>query len=649
MNYLRFSEGLNNYKLIPETEDIQTLIKNRDKDYYVSIYKYNEEQYQHWKKTKSVAGIKDVTTNKIVLDFDDINNIENARQDTITAISRLTQKGIPQEAIQIAFSGNKGYSLEVVTDKTFTVDEFKNITKSLAGDLNTYDTVVNDPQRIFRIVGTKHDKTPYYKVPLTVEQLVEWDVNATKQYASNLDNVDTSIMEKWAQIKLPEAIEQLKHTKKKEPEATPFSEAVVPQLDLSQKPRWLTPAKFALQEGYFVEGQRSQALTILAATYKNQGINKDIAYRMLKGVAEVQARRNNTDRFPDKEIYNNIINVVYGANWKGGQYSKDHPFLVQIAQSLDLDIRDEDQKVVIEVTDIQKDFLDYAKNFEQNIVRTGIPSLDENVMFSTSTHNGVLGQPGAGKTSFAIQWLEHISSVNSSAIFYSLDMAKPIIYANLIKRVQQVGFKEASRIFKEDSRKADEIAAKIAEKYKNVKFSFKTGSSPETIRDDIKRHEDTTGVKTKLLVVDYLECLSGPYSDATANTGYISNQMKDLATELGVCSVMLLQTQKHGGDISDPITSMKRIKGSSIIEQSSSVVLTLWREGYDPMTVSEDRFISFAAVKNRFGPLWQDDFYFKGSSGQIWEIDENGRDDIESLRKEKAAKKASEAADNGGF
>jgi hypothetical protein len=42
---------------------------------------------------------------------------------------------------------------------------------------------------------------------------------------------------------------------------------------------------------------------------------------------------------------------------------------------------------------------------------------------------------------------------------------------------------------------------------------------------------------------------------------------------------------------------MKAIKGSSVIEQSCSVVLTLWREGYNPKTVTDDRYISFAAVK----------------------------------------------------
>jgi hypothetical protein len=362
--YYRFSEGLNNYKLIPETEDVQTLIKNRDKDYYISIYKYNQDHYEHWKKTKSVAGIHDVVTDKLVLDFDDKDNVEKARQDTITAISRLTHYGIPQEAIQVAFSGQKGFSVEVKTDKVFSVEEFKTITKALAGDLPTYDTVVNDPQRIFRVVGTKHNKTPLYKVPLAVDQLVEWNVEEIKNYASDLDNVDTTIMDTWSTVKLPDSILQLRETKKD----IVFSEAVIPDFDLSQKPRWLTPAKYALQEGFFIEGERSVALTILAATYKNQGINKEIAYRMLKGVAEVQATRNNVDRFPDKEIYNNIINVVYGPHWKGGQYSKDHELLVKVSKRLGLDPKDEDQKVVIEVTDIHKEFTDYAKNFEKNIV-----------------------------------------------------------------------------------------------------------------------------------------------------------------------------------------------------------------------------------------------------------------------------------------
>lgn len=645
MQYIRFNKGLTEYELIPDTTDIQKLVDvDRDRDYYTSIYKYSDEQYQLWKKNGTVSGIKDVITDRLVFDFDDIKNPENAKQDALETISRLVKKGIPQDAIQLAWSGGKGFSLEVEINKTLSVNEFKTITSTIAGDLKTFDKVVCDPSRIFRIVGTKH-KSGMYKFPLTVDQLINLSIPEIKNLATDLDNIDTTVFEGWSRVDLPDSILNLKNKKKEET----FTETEIGKLNINDKPHWLTPAMYALQEGFFTEGQRSNSLMILAARYKHQGFNKAITYRMLKGVCETQAIRNKVERFSDQDLYNTVVEVVYSPTWGGGQYAKDHPFLIDIAKTLGLNTKDEDTNTVIEITDIQKEFLDYAQNFEQNIVTTGITELDQNVMFLTSTHNGVLGQPGSGKTSLAIQWLEHISNINSSALFYSLDMAKPIIYANMIKRVKALGFKEAMKLFKDGGREANIIAEQVEQKFRNVKFSFKTGSSPVSIKDDMKRHEDTTGIKTKLLIVDYLECLAGPYSDATANTGYISNQMKDLASEMGVCSVILLQTQKHGGEISDPLESMKRIKGSSVIEQSASVVLTLWREGYNPSTVSQDKFMSFAAVKNRFGPLWRDDFYFRGATGHIWNIDEMGREEVEELRQQKAMDKAKKQQENSGF
>lgn len=647
MKYIRFNTGLTSYELIPDTENVQKLVEhNREQDYYTGIYKYNEEQYQQWKKNGTISGIKDVNTDRLVFDFDDIKNPENAKQDTLETISRLGQRGVPENAIQLAWSGSKGFSIEVEIDKTLTVNEFKTITHSIAGDLKTFDKVVCDPSRVFRIVGTKHNRSGLYKIPLSVNQLAELTIPAIRLLASSLDNIDQSIGEDWHRITLPDSILHLKDKKKEEA----FTETEVGKLNIKDKPHWLTPAMYALQEGFFIESQRSNSLIILAARYRHQGFNKAIAYRMLKGVCETQALRNNVERFSDSDLYNTVVEVVYSPSWNGGQYAKDHPFLVDIAKGLGLDTKDEDTNTVIEISDIKKEFLDYAQNFEQNIVTTGIHELDRNVMFLTSTHNGLLGQPGSGKTSIAIQWLEHISSINSSALFYSLDMAKPIIYANMIKRVKALGFKEAMKLFKDGGRDANIIAEQVEQKFKNVKFSFKTGSSPASIKDDMKRHEDITQIKTKLLIIDYLECLAGPYTDSTANTGFISNQMKDLASEMGVCSVMLLQTQKHGGDISDPLESMKRIKGSSIIEQSASVVLTLWREGYNPSTISQDKFMSFAVVKNRFGPLWRGDFYFKGSTGYIWDIDDSGDKEIAELRAQKIQDRINKAKDDAdGF
>ena len=269
-------------------------------------------------------------------------------------------------------------------------------------------------------------------------------------------------------------------------------------------------------------------------------------------------------------------------------------------------------------------------------------------MFLTSTHNGVLGQPGSGKTSLALQWLCESSKQGSASIFYSLDMGKPVIYGKLVQKYLGCSFKEAVKICRENPSKLAKVKEDIARDFKNVKFNFKSAVTPEIIRQDIKDHEAATGQKVRLVITDYLECLSGPYSDSLANVAFISQQMKDIANELQVCSVMLLQTQKHStSEISDPLMSMKQIKGSSVIEQSSSVILTLWREGYSPKTVEEDRYMSFACVKNRFGSLWTDDFKWNGRNGLISELTEEERFELEEFKKRKAQAKADAAADSG--
>ena len=68
--YVRLCEGLaDKGKLIPDTENISKHIKDCTKDYYVSVYKYNESQKEKFDKEGTIAGIQDVVTNKLVFDL----------------------------------------------------------------------------------------------------------------------------------------------------------------------------------------------------------------------------------------------------------------------------------------------------------------------------------------------------------------------------------------------------------------------------------------------------------------------------------------------------------------------------------------------------------------------------------------------------
>jgi replicative DNA helicase len=120
-----------------------------------------------------------------------------------------------------------------------------------------------------------------------------------------------------------------------------------------------------------------------------------------------------------------------------------------------------------------------------------------------------------------------------------------------------------------------------------------------------------------------------------------------LANELSVCILLLLQTQKHSTpDIADPLLSMRCIKGASVIEQACTLVTTMWREGYNPRTVDDDKYISFAAVKNRIGSLWTGDFAWDGVRGQISEMAQEQQDALQAFRNRKKDQKIKEAEAN---
>ena len=294
IEYIRLSESLKTYQLLPITENIWNKISSNEVDYYTSIFRYNQTHYDYWKKNNTVSGIKDVVTSKILFDFDNAKEPELARQDAITLVTRLLAAGIKQDNIQVAFSGAKGFSVEVDSTERFTPEEFKNITFSLASDLKNFDTVVNDPNRIIRVVGTKHPKSGLYKFPLTVNQLSEFDIPMIKELAANIENIDESVMATWGEESiLPESITKMRATVKKEKK----TETMNHDLDMSIRPKWMIESKFALQQGFFEEGERNTACLILAATYKNQGFPKGIVYRMLKGTLELRAERLGLDGY----------------------------------------------------------------------------------------------------------------------------------------------------------------------------------------------------------------------------------------------------------------------------------------------------------------------------------------------------------------
>ena len=637
--YYNFKDGLTSKGKLVTLDELEKMNLTKNKDSYLSIYSYNDQHKKKYEETGSLSGIKDVTTNTLVWDFDSATDVEHARTDTVELAQRLcTNYNVDPDNIVCYFSSNKGFHVVLPLDHEVNPEQFKKATATIAHGLATYDPSVCDPQRILRLEHTKNPKSGLYKIPMHIEEVDTMNMDEIKELA-------VSPREDYEQdsqpVSLPKELFTVNLTKTL---TSPLLSASV-KFDPTSCPKGWKPYKWALAEGWFESGERHQALMVVAATSRALGYSKEHTYYLCKAALKKQAERFGGTEFDKAELWKNIIeDSVFADGWEGGSYSPaTNPWLKKYCEKMGIDSEEKEEAPCLEMDLLVHTFVDYATNFEQNIIKTGITELDENIMFSTSTLNGILGQPGAGKTSWLLKYLRNTSKNAVPSLFISSDMGPPLIYGKLVQEVTGLNFKDSLHLFRTDAEKGAEISKTIAEKYKNVGFNFRSGLTVADIKDIHQRRTEMIGMSPKIIFIDYLECMAGPFSDSTANVGFIANQLKDLATELEVCIVLLLQTQKHSTpDIADPLMSMKQIKGSSVIEQACSTVLTLWREGYNPNHIKDDKYISFAVVKNRFGPQWQGDFRWEPVRGDIRSLTEEEQADLVEFKNRKKQAKAAE-------
>ncbi len=648
MFYKRLSRNLKYNILVSEDSDIQKFIdENPNADYYESIYRYNEDHKKQFDKTKSLAGITGITTNKLVFDFDDKNNIENARKDAIELSSRLISEGIPLDQIQIYYSGNKGFHLELNTTESFNRKEFENILKKFTIDLKTIDTKVSDEQRIFRLPLTKHQVSKRYKIPLTIDQLTEMPIELIEERAllakNNFDEY-FDLIETWGQIELPQSFKKYKEYEEKKEILTEITTNDTP--DFSKKPKHLSAAKFALQEGFFEPGERHEAYMILASTYKSLGYNKEISYNMLKATNRLQSSRHKQDPFSTDELWLNIVEYVYGQRWQGGNYSdKENSLLQKVIKKYG--IQDKNESKIILINDVSSRFTQFAEHVDKNRIKTGINELDESIMITTGMGVGILGSPGSGKTSQTLNILEYNSMQNIGCFFGSHDMYDSLLFTRLLQKYCPYDMKKILDMVKNKTmdKKLKEAWEQVTSNFKNVGFSFQSGPTVEDLINSVDQYEQNSGQKVRLLVVDYLEKLQSGYSDPTISSGYTSSKLIDAAKDRDMALFLLLQPQKSAGDVSAPLLSLRKVKGSSQIEQNLRIILTTWRPGFNPDNNNvDDKYSSIAIVKNNMGPVGKFDFYWDGITGRIRSLTPDERDDFDRISEEQ--KRRSEGGGN---
>lgn len=184
--YVEVSDGLRRKDppeliKVSELDEWQSKHQSSTQGLFSSVYMYpTDDPY--------IGGV----LSDFYMDFDSEENPDKARKEAVAVVKKLMNDcDIPEENINIAFSGMKGISL-TVDYRVFSVEAsfdlplvWKGLVQELIKKLKlkTADTSVYERRRLWRLTNSRHQKSRLYKIPLTLAELERLSVDMIKRKA----------------------------------------------------------------------------------------------------------------------------------------------------------------------------------------------------------------------------------------------------------------------------------------------------------------------------------------------------------------------------------------------------------------------------------------------------------------------------------
>lgn len=595
-----------------------------DQDWYASTYYYEQDALDYFKTNGRIKGFKNVKTDKIWFDLDS-TDLNLARSDAKEIIQRLKDKGIKESAIDVYFSGSKGFTVEAHIDKMLNRTQVEHLTCNIFGKgLETFDSSMYDENQIFRVPNTKHPKTGLYKVQLSINQL-NLPIEKITDYAKSTRPIKI----RQAGVLVPELLE--------------FKESVVNtrkteelNFDISRRPPHWKDYKWALLNAHQVkENERHNALLVIAATCKGLGYDESLTRFMCQSFDEKFCAA--TGKPPVEDLDDNILPSIFTDDWNGGQYSyKKNEWLRSYCERIGVAVNTATDDLTIKIEDAVKLFKDYATNIDKLTITTGIKPLDKDLRMTIGMVVGIVAAPGVGKTSISLQILNAMSKKGEQSIFFSYDMYHALVIQKLIQKHFKHQPEYIFEKFKQGDKEYEEMVyEKLKEEYKNVEFCFDTGQTPDDIERTIRKTKEQTGREVRLIVIDYNELVLSELSDPTQSSAFVIQKLRKIASQYNCCVVVLLQPNKMAGTPADELISYRSAKGSSAIEQAISVMLGISRPGYNPRKPENDRFMVINCLKNRMGRLFNVELGWNGLEGTVHELSPSEKAALKQIEEEK--------------
>lgn len=637
MSYIRVCRTKNNPGKLVKADEVDAYIKSQP-DYasdpwFVSTFEYPEEALEYFEKNDNkIKGYTGkASTKDLYWDLDSAKDLEKVKEHTALLAKYLIETYDGGTALEVYFSGNKGFHVHLKTNQDLKPDQVKRITSKIAreaGISETYDSTVYNSTRIFRYPNTIHDDSKLWKIPLSLPELF-LPIEDIKKLAEKPRT--------WKQAKaypgVPQDISELvakfdvEETFRVDYQDDSDSNSALP---LMKQFTGDTPAERdcikALQAGNFGPGERENALIRMASYYKNAGLTFEEVYDKLNEALEARSKiYDDLNPHSDSDTRRNV-NSVFDPGWRGGMFScKQDEFLQSKCSKGETCCLNQKPKPK-EHNDLQfgvegliRDYIMYGDEAIKEFPKTGLANLDRFIKVRRQNTSIIAGAPGSGKTSAILEIMESLNKQKIYHMFFSLDMAASSLFEMIATRYTNYSPSQIEAAFSAKTRDLGlmkEIAKRVTEELPYSRFDVSTAVDLKHIERSVKSQNALLEDTIQVCFVDYAGRLMGvggsSFEKASANALLANDVAKTTNTHI----MFIAQTSRESGDHTTPIHSNRVSKDSSEWEANATFVISVWRP-FGTGVEADDRYMHMFIGKNRTGPSMELYFNWNGAKRKI--------------------------------
>ncbi|MEI8265518.1 MAG: replicative DNA helicase [Betaproteobacteria bacterium] len=242
-------------------------------------------------------------------------------------------------------------------------------------------------------------------------------------------------------------------------------------------------------------------------------------------------------------------------------------------------------------------------------IRTGFYDLDR---MTAGLQKGDLivlaARPSMGKTAFALNIAEHVAVQEGLPVaVFSMEMGASQLALRVVGSLGRIDQQHlrTGRLRDDEWERLPEAASKLSEA---PMFIDETpGLNPAELRARARRLARQYGGTLGLIVIDYLQLMSGSSNSSDENRatvlGEISRGMKGLAKELQCPVIALSQLNRSVETRPDKRPMMSDLRESGAIEQDADVIMFIYRDDYYNKDSKEPGVAEIVLAKQRNGPV----------------------------------------------